>query len=184
MDIKNIYDAVIFTSAALSIKDALIEAVSKKADLHGADLRGADLRGADLHGADLYGADLRGAGAGVHRESTASRFRVVKSAGCCCSRARQGGAAMSDRDKLAEILFHYREDAERSPGTAMQTALDEIQRVFAALASERQHMLQPVTDSEWSAVSGYEANDVDYASRESVNALLAARLERAKAVQP
>ena len=48
MDIKNIYDAVIFASTALSIKDALIEAVSKKADLYGANLGGADLRGADL----------------------------------------------------------------------------------------------------------------------------------------
>jgi hypothetical protein len=61
MDIRSIYGAVIFTSAALSIKDALIEAVSKKADLHAADLFGADLRGADLYGANLFGADLRGA---------------------------------------------------------------------------------------------------------------------------
>ena len=61
MDIKSIDGVVIFTSAALSIKDALIEAVSKKADLCGADLYGADLRGADLRGAHLYGANLRGA---------------------------------------------------------------------------------------------------------------------------
>ena len=33
MDIKNIYDAVIFTSAARSIKNAMVEAVSKRADL-------------------------------------------------------------------------------------------------------------------------------------------------------
>jgi hypothetical protein len=30
MDIKNVYDAIIFTSAALTVKDALVEAVSKK----------------------------------------------------------------------------------------------------------------------------------------------------------
>jgi len=41
MDIKNIYDVVIFTSAALTIKDAVIEAVSKKANLREANLRGA-----------------------------------------------------------------------------------------------------------------------------------------------
>ena len=44
-----------------SIKDTLIEAVSKRADLRGADLWGADLQGADLRGADLREADLRGA---------------------------------------------------------------------------------------------------------------------------
>lgn len=59
MDIKNIYDAVIFTSAALTIKDALIEAVGKKADLRGANLRGANLSGADLRRANLREADLR-----------------------------------------------------------------------------------------------------------------------------
>ena len=61
MDIKNIYDAVIFASAAPSIKEALIEAVSKSADLGGANMRWANLRGANLYGADLYGADLYGA---------------------------------------------------------------------------------------------------------------------------
>ena len=44
-----------------TIKDTLIEAVKKGADLRGAYLRGADLRGADLRSADLSGADLRGA---------------------------------------------------------------------------------------------------------------------------
>ena len=66
MDIKNIYGAVIFTSAALTVKDALIEALSKKANLCGANLCGADLCGANLREADLrranlYGANLRGA---------------------------------------------------------------------------------------------------------------------------
>jgi hypothetical protein len=44
-----------------TIKDTLIEATNKSADLRGADLRGADLRGADLYGANLYGANLYGA---------------------------------------------------------------------------------------------------------------------------
>src|ERR1035437_7970673 len=47
MDIKNIYDAVIFTSAALTIKDAIVEAVSKKANLRGANLYEANLHGAN-----------------------------------------------------------------------------------------------------------------------------------------
>jgi len=57
---------ILFSFACESLRDAVIEAVSKKADLRGADLRGADLRGAylggaDLRGAYLGGADLRGA---------------------------------------------------------------------------------------------------------------------------
>jgi uncharacterized protein YjbI with pentapeptide repeats len=44
-----------------TVKDALVKAVSEKANLDGANLYGADLYGADLRGADLDGADLRGA---------------------------------------------------------------------------------------------------------------------------
>ena len=49
-----------------SVKDTLIEAVKRGANLRGANLVGAnlgdaDLVGADLRGADLVGADLRGA---------------------------------------------------------------------------------------------------------------------------
>ena len=44
-----------------TIKDTLIEAVKKGADLAGAYLKGADLAGADLAGADLAGAYLKGA---------------------------------------------------------------------------------------------------------------------------
>ena len=61
MEIKNIYDTVIFASAALSIKDAIVEAVKQARNLSSADLSGADLRGANLSSADLRGADLRGA---------------------------------------------------------------------------------------------------------------------------
>jgi uncharacterized protein YjbI with pentapeptide repeats len=61
MEIKNIYGAVIYTSQAATVKDAVVEAVAKGANLRGANLRGADLRGANLRGADLGGADLGGA---------------------------------------------------------------------------------------------------------------------------
>ena len=61
IEIKSIYDTVLFTSALLSIKDALVEAVSKRANLSGAYLRGAYLNEANLSGADLSGANLSGA---------------------------------------------------------------------------------------------------------------------------
>jgi len=53
-----------------TVKDTIIEAISKRADLQGANLRGANLHRADLHRANLQGADLRGAnlqGADLHR---------------------------------------------------------------------------------------------------------------------
>ena len=70
--IKSRYDnSVLFECEAKSIKECLVESLSKKADLSGADfyganlsganLRGADLRDANLRGADLRGANLRGA---------------------------------------------------------------------------------------------------------------------------
>ena len=47
-----------------TIKDTLLEAINRDADLGDADLRGADLRGADLRGAYLRDADLRDADLG------------------------------------------------------------------------------------------------------------------------
>jgi hypothetical protein len=68
IEIVNRYTRAVLYKAesAESVRDALIEAVQKKADLGGADLRSAylrsaDLRSADLGGAYLGGADLRGA---------------------------------------------------------------------------------------------------------------------------
>ena len=61
MDILNTIGTVIFTSAATILKDALIEAVAKRANLYGANLYGANLYGANLYGANLYGANLDGA---------------------------------------------------------------------------------------------------------------------------
>ncbi len=58
--------SVIYESEKETLKEAVVDANLRDADLYDADLRGANLRGADLYGAnlrraDLYGADLRGA---------------------------------------------------------------------------------------------------------------------------
>ena len=58
MDIKNIYGNVIYTSPDTTMKDTVVEAFSKGADLSGAYLSGAYLSGADLRGAYLSGAYL------------------------------------------------------------------------------------------------------------------------------
>ena len=55
IEIKSIFGNVLFEFGKEnnSVKDTLIEAVKRDADLRGADLGGADLRGADLRGTDL-----------------------------------------------------------------------------------------------------------------------------------
>jgi hypothetical protein len=58
IEIRSFTDAVLFVSSCLTLKDAVIEAVSKRANLYGADLSGADLSGADLSRANLSGANL------------------------------------------------------------------------------------------------------------------------------
>ena len=60
---------IIYESEKETMKEAVVEAVSKDTNLRGANLRGADLgdanlRGANLRGADLGDADLRGADLG------------------------------------------------------------------------------------------------------------------------
>jgi hypothetical protein len=50
VNILNLTGNVLFTSALTVLKDALVEAVSRKANLCGANLCGADLCGADLCG--------------------------------------------------------------------------------------------------------------------------------------
>jgi hypothetical protein len=62
VEIKNRFTgSVIYTSECENLRQAVIEALSKKADLYGADLSGANLSGANLSRADLSGANLSGA---------------------------------------------------------------------------------------------------------------------------
>jgi hypothetical protein len=61
MDIKNIYDAVIFTSAAVTLRDAVMDAIKQKINLSYADLSYADLSSANLSSANLSSANLRSA---------------------------------------------------------------------------------------------------------------------------
>lgn len=64
LQIKNRFTGSIlfeFEKENNTIRETLIEALSKGADLQDAYLRDADLQDADLQGADLKGADLKGA---------------------------------------------------------------------------------------------------------------------------
>ena len=96
MDIKNVYDAIIFTSAALTVKDALVEAASKKKDLQGADLRGADLQGAYLQGA-------------LNAESALARIQFIPETGGFEAWKKCSGGV------IVKLLIP--EDAKRSHGS-------------------------------------------------------------------
>ncbi|PVB19782.1 pentapeptide repeat-containing protein [Mycobacteroides abscessus] len=62
IEIKSVGGRVLYTAqSAADVRGAVIEALSRGANLRGANLRGANLRGADLRGANLRGANLRGA---------------------------------------------------------------------------------------------------------------------------
>ena len=63
IEIKSIWGSVLFEyeKENNSVKETLIEAVKRGANLGDADLGDADLCGADLCGANLCGANLRGA---------------------------------------------------------------------------------------------------------------------------
>ena len=63
IEIKSIFGNVLFefSKENNTIKDTIIEAVKRGANLRGANLHGADLGDADLHGADLGDAYLHGA---------------------------------------------------------------------------------------------------------------------------
>ena len=66
MKITKWYDSsvVLYESEAKTMRETVIEAVSKKTNLRDADLGGADLGGANLRDADLRGANLGGANLG------------------------------------------------------------------------------------------------------------------------
>ncbi|RIU40384.1 pentapeptide repeat-containing protein [Mycobacteroides abscessus] len=67
IEIKSVGGRVLYTAqSAADVRGAVIEALSRganlwEADLRGANLRGANLRGANLRGANLWEANLRGA---------------------------------------------------------------------------------------------------------------------------
>ena len=63
IEIKSIFGYVLFeySKENNTIKDTLIKAIKRGANLRGADLRGADLGGANLGGANLRDANLGGA---------------------------------------------------------------------------------------------------------------------------
>jgi len=59
VQIKSTFGSLLFEFEGETLEEAVVEAVSNRANLYGADLRVADLRVADLRVADLRVADLR-----------------------------------------------------------------------------------------------------------------------------
>ena len=92
-----------------TLKDTVIKAVNRGADLGGADLRGAYLGGADLRGAYLEGADLEGAdlgGADLRGAYLGGAYlRGADLGGAYLRGAYLEGADLGDWGKLQDILI-------------------------------------------------------------------------------
>ena len=120
MDIRNVYDAVIFTSAALTLREALMEAIGKRANLSRADLSGANLYRADLSRADLYGANLSGAnlsGAG-NSEAALAQLQFIPTEGAFIGwkKCRKG----------VIVKLQITETAKRSHGAERKARASEV----------------------------------------------------------
>jgi hypothetical protein len=136
-EIKSIAGCVLYTSTiAASLREAVIEAVEKKAYLSGADLGGADLsdaalRDADMGGVNLSGANLRGAD-----------LRGADMGGVNLSGANLIGANLSDADlrdadlggaNLGAVLAPLRDDVR----AVLDAAPGEVEGLLLALREGR-----------------------------------------------
>ena len=118
IEIKSIFGNVLFSfeKENNTIKDTLVEANLRDADLGGADLedaylRGADLRDADLGVANLRGADLRGANLGGANLGGAD-LRDADLRDANLGGADLGGAYLGDADlRDADLGGAYLRDA-------------------------------------------------------------------------
>ena len=89
MNIVDLAGKVLFTSALTILRNVVIEAVAKRANLSGANLSGADLSGANLSGANLSGADLSRA------DLSGANLSGANLSGADLSRADLSGADLS-----------------------------------------------------------------------------------------
>ena len=94
-----LFECEIFDSSEYPLREAVVAAVAKKTDLHGADLRGADLSGAYLSGADLRGAYLRGA------DLRGADLRDADLRGADGAKRASPKEAVANLDKVREIIL-------------------------------------------------------------------------------
>ena len=110
IEIKSVFGILLFEfeKENNSIKDTLMEAIKRDADLRDADLRDANLGGADLRGADLRDANLGGANA---NENTSMFFSQCPTEGSFIAWKKAGGKI---------IKLEVCEDAKRSSSTSLK----------------------------------------------------------------
>ena len=126
LQIKNRFTGPIlfeFEKENNTIRETLIEALNKGANLRGADLQDADLRGADLQGAYLRGAYLRGAdlqGANLRgADLKGADLRGAYLQGAYLQGANLQGADLQD----ADLQGAYLQGAEKIKTAAVFTGL-------------------------------------------------------------
>ena len=173
IQIKSIWGSVLFEyeKENNTIKDTLIEAVKKGADLKGADLRGAYLTGADLRGAYLTGADLRGAHlTGADLTSAYLRGADLKGADLrgakgipYVSFACPSDGAFIGWKKIADCLvkLEITEDARRCSATSNKCRCDKA-KVLEIMTIDDEQSLTEIENTAYSPYITYKVGEVVY----------------------
>ena len=173
IQIKSIYGSVLFEyeKENNSIKDTLIEAVKKGANLYGANLRGAYLRGAnlrgaylrgaDLYGADLYGADLYGAdlyGADLYGADLYGAKEIPYVPLACPSDGAFVGWKKVNEDYL--VMLEIPEDAKRCSATSQKCRCDKA-KVLGITNIKTNEVLESVVNSNYYETT-YKVGEIVY----------------------
>ena len=157
IQIKSIYGSILFEyeKEDNTVKDAVIEAVKKGANLRSANLSGANLSGADLRSADLRSADLRSADlSGANLRSADLSYADLSGANLRSADLNEGTfgvtincpeegsfiAYKKCQGKIVKLLIP--EDAKRSSATtykcrASKATCLEIEGGLTEIASDR-----------------------------------------------
>ena len=125
IEIKSVFGELLFEleKENNSIKDTLMEAIKRGADLRRADLRRADLSGANLSGANLRDADLRDANLGGANLSYAdiSDANANEKTSMFFSQCPTDGSFIAWKKAGGKIIkLEVCEDAKRSSSTSLK----------------------------------------------------------------
>jgi hypothetical protein len=128
-------NAVLLEVEAVSLRLAIVNAVSTGADLTEADLTGADLTGANLTGANLRGANLRGADL-TEADLTEADLREADLTGADLTEADLTGADLTEADLTGANLTGANLTGANLRGANLTPIRDDLWAVLCASPHE------------------------------------------------
>jgi hypothetical protein len=157
IQIKSIFGEVLFEFKKdnNTVRDTLVEAIKRSANLYGANLYGADLYGADLRSANLYGANLRSADLyGANLRSADLGYRPMN---CPSDGAFVGWKKVED--KLVKLLIL--EDSKRSSATTMKCRCNKAE-VLAITSLDQKKEYDSVVNKNYNPHISYKVGEIVY----------------------